>query len=480
MRKLLDVNLRFGCREESEYRRSSHEYSRVTLESNTVGTKIRTYADQRGMRVMKAAIVAILVVTAFCSVVSAKTWHIKPDGTGDVPTIVAGVDTAASGDTLLLAPGTYTGTGNKNVWIQNKNVNVISEAGAGSTIIDCQGTHRAFFIGYHGANSMVVSGLTIENGYSEYQGGALMVYYSATPRIENSIIRNCEASDGGGIFSGGDANPIIQNNLITGCNAVRGGGVYLSSCWSNLWFGFNTIAGNTATMAGGAMYLRDAWPRIYNNTICENDAPSGAGVFVTRSDSHPIIDNTIIAFNTSGEGMVCDSGALPLLKCCDIYGNAGGDVLCGQDGGNNFSSDPQFCEAVGNGDYWLWSTSPCARDNSPCGMFVGAWPVGCDATGIGDDVEGPSRLRMMPSYPNPFNPRTTIAYEVPAGDAQIAVFDVLGRVVAVLRDGHHEEGEHRVSWDGRGRDGEPVAGGVYFVRLEAGERTQSQKILLLK
>ena len=53
-------------------------------------------------------------------------------------------------------------------------------------------------------------------------------------------------------------------------------------------------------------------------------------------------------------------------------------------------------------------------------------------------------------------------------------------LVAVLRDAYHANGEYRVRWDGRGRDGTPVSGGVYFVRLEAAGRSQSRKVLLLK
>ncbi len=423
----------------------------------------------------------LLVLSCCASSVYAETWYIKPDGTGEVPTIQAGVDTAAAGDTVLLAPGVYTGVGNRDIMIWDKDVSVISEAGAESTVMNCEGAARGFYIAWDVTNAAVISGLTIENGYDAYHGGAIMIYYSAAPRIEHNIIRNCTSgSDGGGIFSGGNSNPVMLDNLITGCTAIRGGGLYLSRCWSNAWFAFNTVTDNTATLSGGGMYLWDAWPRIYNNTICENDAPSGAGIFLTRADSHPTIDNTIIAFNTQGEAIVCDSDALPLLRCCDFYGNAGGDAMCGEDGGNNFSADPEFCGDSGGYDYWLWDTSPCAIENSPCAMFIGARPVGCEATAIIDDIVLLPGFRLMPNYPNPFNPSTTIAYAVPAGTVHLAIFDVRGGAVAVLRDGFHEEGEHRVIWDGRGRDGAPVAGGVYFIRLTAGGQTLSRKILLLK
>ncbi|UCH84591.1 MAG: DUF1565 domain-containing protein, partial [Candidatus Latescibacterota bacterium] len=235
-----------------------------------------------------ALMVAVYAIT-FPVSAATKTWYINPDGTGDVPTIQAGVDTAASGDTLMLAPGTYTGGGNRNIWINRKNVSVISEAGAAATIIDCEGAQRAIYMGFDVTNTTVISGLTIENGYDAYYGGAIMCNYGASPRITDNDIRNCTAGkNGGGIYSSSNCNPDIINNTITGCTAERGGGLYLARCWSNASVGFNVITGNTATANGGGMSLSDAWPRIFNNTISGNGAPSGGGIFLSGAMSHPV------------------------------------------------------------------------------------------------------------------------------------------------------------------------------------------------
>jgi photosystem II stability/assembly factor-like uncharacterized protein len=87
----------------------------------------------------------------------------------------------------------------------------------------------------------------------------------------------------------------------------------------------------------------------------------------------------------------------------------------------------------------------------------------------------PSSFKIS-SYPNPFNPSTTIAFDLPtASHISLRVFDLLGREVAVLTDGFVEAGTHRTTFDGS-----KLTSGIYFVRLDAGKFSQTQKLMLLK
>ncbi len=101
-------------------------------------------------------------------------------------------------------------------------------------------------------------------------------------------------------------------------------------------------------------------------------------------------------------------------------------------------------------------------------------------TGIGE--ERYDRFNLEQNTPNPFNPVTTIAYQVPTGggDVTIEVFDVAGRLVTTLVDERRPAGRHEVSWLGRDSNGEDVASGVYFCRMNAGEKEMTRKMLLLK
>lgn len=80
------------------------------------------------------------------------------------------------------------------------------------------------------------------------------------------------------------------------------------------------------------------------------------------------------------------------------------------------------------------------------------------------------------NFPNPFNPQTQLSFTLPeAGHARLAVYDVAGREVAVVVDGHRDAGRHFAAFDGTG-----LASGVYFYRLEAAGVIEQQKMVLTK
>lgn len=100
-------------------------------------------------------------------------------------------------------------------------------------------------------------------------------------------------------------------------------------------------------------------------------------------------------------------------------------------------------------------------------------------TGVGETPVA-SSLSLSASG-NPFSRETRITYSVPtAGRAVVAVYDVAGRLVARLNDGHVDAGPHEVVWSGAADDGTRAATGVYFVRLEASGERVAEKLLLVR
>jgi len=122
-----------------------------------------------------------------------------------------------------------------------------------------------------------------------------------------------------------------------------------------------------------------------------------------------------------------------------------------------------------------WSTWPYADwiiravYSTPVGVFEA------------ENGERPDRFELGQNYPNPFNPSTTIEYAMPEpGSISLSIYDVLGRAIRHLDLGYRGAGIHRIGWDGRDEKGQPVASGIYYYRLIAGDWMQTRKMVLLK
>ena len=93
----------------------------------------------------------------------------------------------------------------------------------------------------------------------------------------------------------------------------------------------------------------------------------------------------------------------------------------------------------------------------------------------------PVAVRVLPAWPNPFNPVTTIGFELDiAGPASLRICDASGRLVRILANGIFQTGLHEKVWNGPGDSGQSVSSGVYFCRFESGQFRQTQKIILLR
>ncbi len=102
-------------------------------------------------------------------------------------------------------------------------------------------------------------------------------------------------------------------------------------------------------------------------------------------------------------------------------------------------------------------------------------------TGIPEGEGVIDRLALHQNAPNPFNPVTEIAFDLPErAEVELAVYDVSGRKVATLVDGMTDPGRHRAGWNGTDDAGRGVASGVYFFRLSRGGETIVRKGVLLK
>jgi hypothetical protein len=114
--------------------------------------------------------------------------------------------------------------------------------------------------------------------------------------------------------------------------------------------------------------------------------------------------------------------------------------------------------------------------------IVGGPGDGPVTTGDGPATSSvPQRSMLHPNIPNPFNPTTTIRFDLAgSGRVTLRVFDVRGRVVRTLVDGLEPAGHRLVEWDGRNDGGRVVPSGTYFYRLTAPGFEQTRTMLMLK
>ncbi len=119
-------------------------------------------------------------------------------------------------------------------------------------------------------------------------------------------------------------------------------------------------------------------------------------------------------------------------------------------------------------------TPRCAYLYSTCGPST--------ATAIAAETAAtPTALVLGANYPNPFNPATIIPVSVAAGtgNVDLIIYNVLGQPVRTVWNGPLAAGEHRLTWDGRDAQGQPVAAGVYLYRLQVGDHTRLRKMVKL-
>ncbi len=369
----------------------------------------------------------LLAVLAACSVSlsHADTW-VVPD---DALTVQLAIDGATSGDTVLVRPGTYV----ENLLLLGKSLRIASLSGPEATIIDGSAPTRPDTMSVLcaiGPLELALDGFTLRNalgGTTIGQGapgnsGAGLALYSVDGSITNCVIENnyCGGSGGGiHLFASSPriADCVIRQNQCLG----NGGGVDVFVCSPTIERCSITDNGTDSTWLGGGIGIYFGSPVVRDCEVRRNQGRVGCGIGTQATSSpqliglliaenNPLADlntgsalsveegsarienctivgnraavdvylsgnsvmsRSIVAFNLWGEAVRCRGDAR--IECCDLFGNEGGDELCGIDSGGNFSLDPLFCT-----DYLLAESSPCASANAPAGCgLIGALEVGC-------------------------------------------------------------------------------------------------------
>lgn len=324
---------------------------------------------------MVTKIRSILLLSIFSSTALAGNTINVP---ADFATIQGALDGASSGDTVLVAPGTYF---ENNLRFNGKNINLVSSAGRDQTIINGQAIGPVFTIVDGENRNCIVDGFTITNGATVefFQGGGVFITGSA-PIIRNNLITDnvnmtvvfgpdpADDEDdifgnGGGVKVSPGSDVLLENNIITNNRAIgagggvryreargevrnnvfenniasgatregipnsNGGGLSFSLIESIIVDG-NTFTGNTASSVAGAISSVDANSTITNNVFTNNSAANFGGA-IRLEDEAAIAARTMIVRDNQfvGNSTLDKGGAIHgFFESGDVNTGAGGST----------------------------------------------------------------------------------------------------------------------------------------------------------
>jgi hypothetical protein len=276
-------------------------------------------------------------------------WRVSADRTGDAPTIQAAVDAASNGDTILVAAGTYTGEGNRDISLEGKALLITSVAGPEATIVDCESSPTSFHGGFNfitaedstsalegftvkrasdvgvrcsGASPIIRNCRFVENVFFTGAGGGGVHLDASSARVSHCVIsRNRSTSWGAGIYMKGGTPRIDHCDISWNFSQKGGGGISVQSgtfadvrsC---------TISADTATENGGGVYVSAATVHLDSCAVSGSRGVFGGGVFNGTNGYCTMTNSTIFGNNASSGGGGAYSGTNMTIQNCTIVGNA--------------------------------------------------------------------------------------------------------------------------------------------------------------
>ncbi len=218
-------------------------------------------------------------------------------------------------------------------------------------------------------------------------------------------------------------------------------------------------------------------------------------VFVNETTGFIVSSNGFIFKTTDAGDSWVAADTLENLNAIDdvpdLYAisfvNESTGFICGEDGAFYMTEDMgESWEQISVPDDLLTNTLQ-GMDwvNETTGFIVGqdGIIIGVEIVTSIDDPKSirPVSVKLYPNYPNPFNPTTTIEYELElAGSVELVIYDIQGRKVRTLVNSSQRAGSHKSTWDGRNEMGARVSSGVYVYSLKVNSMAQTRKMILIK
>ncbi|HUX93447.1 MAG TPA: FlgD immunoglobulin-like domain containing protein, partial [Ignavibacteriaceae bacterium] len=228
-------------------------------------------------------------------------------------------------------------------------------------------------------------------------------------------------------------------------------------------------------------------PRAWCTSLTTNPTTDDGTVYATYSGY--LLGDKVFKSTNYGQTWTNVSGNLPNIpvECLVVNPNNLQNLIIGTDlgiftsfdGGASWTQDNSGLAnvAVFDLDYRASDNTIFAATHGR-GMFSAPLTI----TGVQNTNSNiPTTFHVSQNYPNPFNPSTIIQYSLPqANKVKIVVYDISGKEIALLADNFQNAGTYNVTWTGKNNSGQQVASGIYFYTVQAGNFSQTNKMVLLK
>ena len=390
----------------------------------------------------------------------------------------------------------------------------------------------------------LLKNITLTNAYEIFSGNAMRIYIDCQGALENVTIKNSNASSSAKAFGSQLAylnlkNITVRDNRGDNCfctmsyefeaenitiSGARAGG----SCYGGAFSLTGAYGGpdNPITIKnflvydntyhrsqylGGVGAMGDKRYYITNATITDNAAFNSTTTvqFSVTSDATLNLYNSIVYSDMQNE--IClrhEPGYTPPVLNVEHSLIRGGEdgIFYYPDGTLNWGEGNLDCDPLFDLDnedepFSLSSRSPCidagTTDLPDCLLRLPEFDIAGNPRIYGETIDMgayewnpfsgngtpaiPEKTSRIYNYPNPFNPSTTICLELEErGKVLLQIFNVKGQLVKTLIDSKLSRGYHEMIWRGKDQNGNPVATGHYFLKLNQDGIVRAKKMLLMK
>ena len=470
------------------------------------------------MKSLKSLLFFLISVTLF-----ANNIYVDKDATGmnngsswlnAYTDLQAALQNVQAGDEIWVADGTYKPTADTDrslFFVLTDNIEVYGGFAGDETDLEQRDWNNNETIlsgdigvvddstdnSYHvvvGADNAVLDGFIIIHGNAngtsaDNWGGGLLNNGISSMNINNCTFKNNTAGEGGGAENYFCSGIIYYDNCVFDNNtATSGGGIASHDTPTDVRYCL-FIKNSATVLYGGAMYNWGAFSsaNVINCTMYDNTATESGGAIHNRASGiNTKIINTILWGNT--DDIALTHSALVTVAYSDIEqdGYAGSN--------NNISENPLFVDSL-NFDLKLAAGSPCIDTGTDFYVFDSDTLVNLDAeqylgtapdmglfeydgsiSSIDIDNFEPNSFALYNNYPNPFNPTTTINYQLPEkGHVALIIYNLLGEEIVKLVNEHKDAGYHTFQFNAN-----DLSSGMYLYRIQAGEFSDVKKMLLIK